>query len=87
MYSLFCDLVVKDIKDFGKKIEVRYMEYIIIQMIAVFEWSSGKEISYDDYAVIVAAVDRVMSHDKGIYNSIKFDEFLKIEKLLLLFIC
>lgn len=87
VYSLFCDLVVKDIKDFGKKIEVRYMEYIIIQMIAVFEWSSGKEISYDDYAVIVAAVDRVMSHDKGIYNSIKFDEFLKIEKLLLLFIC
>lgn len=67
VYILFLNWITLNLEQFGHLFSAKFMEWTLIQLIAMSVWKQSGEVSKEEYEVIIASVDRVVSHT-NIFN-------------------
>lgn len=70
VYALFMEWIQMDLETFGNRFSARYIELVIIQCFAMLHWKKKGMISKEEYEVLIASIDRAMSHKKNFYEDL-----------------
>lgn len=64
VYILFLNWITMDLEEFGHIFSTKFLEWTLIQFIAMSVWKQSGEVSKEKYEFIIASVDRMVSHTK-----------------------
>lgn len=68
LYSMVCSFAVTDKEKFGHTFAGRVIELFVIQLCGMAILEKYGTIDKKEFAVVIAALDRVVSHDKKMYE-------------------
>lgn len=70
IYVLFHDWIVKDREKFGKKLELRMVEFSFFQLFAMSRWLREGKLDKSDFGQIIASVDRLFAHHQKFADAV-----------------
>ncbi|HBI60113.1 MAG TPA: hypothetical protein DDY31_02695 [Lachnospiraceae bacterium] len=91
VYVLFQGWIPKNLRmeKFGEKINMKIVEFGLIQLCAMSVWKQHGEITEKEYGVIIAGIERMLAHSQQIATEFMslLEEEDSVAKILLLLLC